>query len=286
MDYTQNPESISALIRRDLPLVPCWIEPAILPKRGKCLFGGQAKTGKSFVMLELARALATGSKPFDHPAMTIPRVARVLLCEQELGPYGLQKRAKLAYAKEDLQKLDDCLWYISKQPQLKLDTQKGREYLLEVVDKVQPNVILLDPIGKMHHYEENDNAQISRLFTAIDALLKAFEQNDLSIIISHHFGKPSTNPQFTRDPLDPYNFRGASKWFDDPDTLITMARLGNLQTAHQAWFVKSRTVTRQGEELPDTMYTVNKNNDLRVIYEGEVADPVPVSSTAGGFVNG
>jgi hypothetical protein len=52
------------------------------------------------------------------------------------------------------------------------------------------------------------------------------EYPGMAVVMSHHFGKPPA-PQFREDydPLSPYNFRGASKWYDAPDTLVTFESL-------------------------------------------------------------
>ncbi len=53
-----EPWNMAELIERPLPERQCYIEPAVLPYGGCMLFGGWAKVGKSFIMLELARAVA------------------------------------------------------------------------------------------------------------------------------------------------------------------------------------------------------------------------------------
>ena len=70
-----------------------WVEPAISPKGGLLLFGGESKIGKSFLVLEMMRALATGEDMFGNPQFVIPERAKVVLIEQELGDYILRGRA-------------------------------------------------------------------------------------------------------------------------------------------------------------------------------------------------
>lgn len=262
-----KPESLISLIQADLPPNPCWINPGILPKGGTLLFGGHSKTGKSFVMLELSRALSTGSVPFNCPLFDIPERAKVLLVEQELGEYGLQKRVKPVYKDEDVTLYGDNIFYVSKVPELQLDTDKGKKILHKLVSEVQPQVLLLDPIGRMNSYDENKSQEIQRLFSDLEAVLKDFRRNDMSLVLSHHFGKPSTDPKSGRDPLDPYNFRGSSKWFDCPDTLITMARLEDLNTPWEAWKIRMHFELRQDESPQDIYLTVNRMGDMRVRFD-------------------
>lgn len=261
---------ISELIESDLPQDPVWIGPSVLPKSSKMIFGGQAATGKSMVMLSMARALALGEeKPLGCDLFQIPRPTRVLLIEHELKPYGLQTRVKKLFQDIEPSVLEDNFWYVSGEPSLQFSSSEGREEIGRIVETVKPEVLILDPIGKMHYGDENDNAAIARLMYYLDVLIKQGKEWGMSIIFSHHFGKPSDNPQASgnRDKLDPYNFRGASKWKDDPDVRVTMERRERLLTPHQSWRIRTRWLTRQGEELPDIWFTVNKDDDMRVLFE-------------------
>ncbi len=268
-----KPASLLSLIETELPEKQYWIDP-ILPLGGTLLFGGEAKVGKSFVLLELARALSTGTHPFDCKLFKKVDPVKVLLIEQEVGIYGLQKRAKEIFANENPRVYGDKLFYASKVPDLQLDSKEGREILFDLVEDVRPQVLMLDPLGRMNAYDENSSNQIEQLFTALGQLEYAFSSEHMSIIVSHHFSKPSSDPNSTRDYLDAYNFRGSSKFKDDPDTLITMAKLKYLAKPYKAWQIRMRFDTRQDEGLPDFLLSVNRDDDLRVRFE-KVFDEAP-----------
>ena len=272
-----KPEPLIDLIKNDLPPYPCWIEPGILPKGGTLLFGGQAKSGKSFLMLELIRALATGTVPFGYNYFQIGEPVKCLLIEQELGKYGLQKRVKKIFENEDEKKFGPNIFYASKIPEMQLDSREGRELLLDLVEKIKPNVLFLDPIGRLQSYDENKSEQIQQLFTNLEYLLKCFDENGMSLVLSHHFAKPSSDKNNSRDPLDPYSFRGSSKWYDCPDTLMTAQKLETLATKWKAWNIKVRFDTRQDESPQDLLLSVNRDQDLRVRFEktlGETPPPI------------
>lgn len=274
-EFSVKPEPLVHLINTPLPPNPCWINPGILPKGGTLLFGGHSKTGKSFVMLELARALSTGAIPFNCPLFSVTEPVRVLLIEQELGKYGLQLRVQKVFQDENATIYGDKIFYVSKIPELQLDTDRGKRILHKLVEEVQPQVLLLDPIGRMNSYDENKSQEIQRLFSDLESVLKEFRHNDMSLVLSHHFGKPSGDPKTSRDPMDPYNFRGSSKWFDCPDTLVTMSRTHNLKTKWKSWEIKMHVEARQDEGPPDMTLTVNRMNDRRVRFDkflGEVPD--------------
>ncbi len=269
-----KPESLQSLIEAELPEEPCWIYPGILPKGGTLLFGGGAKIGKSFIMLELQRALSTGTQPFGCHKLTVGDPCKTLLIEQELGKYGLQKRVKSIFAEERKDVYGKNAYYVSKVPEMQLDDRDGREMLMKLVEDVKPDILFLDPIGRMNSYDENKSDQIQQLFSHLDYVLKCFEGSGMSLVVSHHFNKPSNDPQSKRDPLDAYNFRGSSKWFDCPDSLITVNRLKNLDTKWKSWEVQVRYQLRQDEGLNDMVFSVNRENDLRVRYERTLGDEI------------
>lgn len=239
------------------------------------LFGGPPKIGKTFVATSLARSLSVGERLFESPLFWTPEVARVLLIEQELGEAGLKKRVVPVFRDLEPKKYADNLWYVSKIPELLLDQPDGRKILWDLVEAVQPNVVILDPMGQIHQYDENDNTAVGKLFSHFEQLKADFKKNDLSLVISHHFGKPLRGRDAeSYDPLDPQNFRGSSRWFGNPDTIVTFDRGKNLKTFHTAWELRARFTLRHGEELPDMLLTVNEKQDLRVRYHGGTKAPV------------
>ncbi len=270
-----KPASIFDLIQKDLPPFPAWIGPAVLPKGGMLLFGGHAKVGKSFLMLELARALATGAVPFGCPFLQTFGPCKVLLIEMELGEYGLQDRVKKIFAEEQPAVYGENMWYVTKVPSMQLDSDLGQQQLDAVLEKVQPNVLMLDPIGRFHSCDENRSDEIQELLNFLEMLLQKYKHNQMSIIMSHHFGKKPGNMREARDPLDPYNFRGSSKWFDNLDSLITVNRLKDLDVPWRAWNLEARFETRQGEPPEDVLMSVNREADLRVRFEHSMGDKTP-----------
>lgn len=261
-----KPAKLLDLMESEITPQPCWISPGVLPKGGTLLFGGPAKVGKSMLLLEMARALSTGTNPFGYNKIHVHQPVKVLYVEQEIGEYGLQERVLKVFGNEDKSVFGSKMWYVCKIPQMQLDTPVGREILYNLVEDVKPQVLILDPIGRMHAYDENKNDQIQELFSWLEELVKVHQGNNMSLILAHHFSKPSGDPNFGRDPLDPYNFRGASKFYDNPDSLITVSRLENLDTKgqYEAWKIKMRMILRHASPPPDLLLTINKENDLRV----------------------
>lgn len=262
---TVRASTILSLVKSELPEQTNWIEPGVLPKSSMLLFGGAAKIGKSFMMLELVRALSTGERPFGHPQLWVPAPVRVLYVEREIGEVGLKKRIDKIFGPENEMLYGPLAHYVTKVPSLQVDTMEGKEMLDALCQQVQPNVLLLDPIGRMFTGDENKSEDVQELFNSLERLIKRYAHNSMSIVIAHHSGKPSFNPP--KDPLDMYSFRGSSKWADCPDTILTVQRLGDIKRDWKAWEVKVRFECRQDEPPEEAILTVNSERDLRVRFD-------------------
>lgn len=271
-------ERVGALLDKSLPPEPSWIGNAILPKRGTLLLGGLEKIGKSFISLEIARALSTGQNVFGHPLFyTAP--TRVLYIEQEIGEVGLQKRVRQVMAAENRSTYEDRFFYISQEPELRLDSGPGLRAIETAIIESQAQVIIFDPLANMHDYDENSNTEIGRLFKAIDTLKAEFECFDLSVVISHHARKPPQDDGRTNyDPLDRKNFRGAHRFLAAPDSIWTIHRARACPTTWEAWECTNRLVLRNDSSPPDFTTSVNRDNDLRVRFERPAGRLQPLTS--------
>lgn len=275
-------ERVKNLIEKEITLESSWIGEAVLPKRGTLLLGGLEKIGKSFILLEMCRALVMGEPVFGHPLL-YTKPARVLYIEQEIGEVGLQKRVRQMMAGENPDVYEDRFFYISQEPEMRLDTDEGIAAICEALVDSQAEVVLFDPIANMHDYDENSNTEIGRLFHAIDTIKSNFEWQDLSVVMAHHARKPPQDDGRTNhDPLDRKIFRGAQRYLAAPDAVWTIHRNRALPFAHEAWECANRMVLRNGGCPPDFTISVNRENDLRVRFERERGALAPISSKQAG----
>lgn len=262
-----KPARLTELLSRPQITYPAWIEPVILPKGGVAIFGGHSKIGKSFIALEMGRAVATGDFLFGFREFRAAE-GRVLYLEREIGEYGLQTRGLKVFAGENLDRIADNVWYVSQDPSLDLDTHAGVQIIGDHIAATGANVVILDPISHMHSGDENDNTQMNKLFSAIEYLRHQFRNQGLSFVIAHHFGKPPNGKHADGyDHMSMHNFRGAGKFASAPDTICTAWRCEELNLPWEAWRLKLRWRCRQGESPGEMYLTVNQNQDLRVRWE-------------------
>ena len=263
----------SDLIQQDLPPLESWIEPKVLPKRGIWILGGLTGIGKSYITLDIVRALTTATNPWDCPHLTTPAPCRVLYVEQEIGEYGLQERARRVFERHQPRTYDERAFFSSQDPAFQLDTPEGRKHICEEIRECRPNVLILDPISDFHTSEESDNTAISKLFLTIKELKTASLDDDMSVIVLHHFKKPPNGKVASQgyDDLCEDNFRGAGKWTASPDTVTTMAKKGGNKVW---WNLQLRwNKMRHGKELDDMLLRVEPEAPFtQVTFEKMVGD--------------
>lgn len=286
------PESVATLLSKQFPPMPFWMT-SILPKNSVVLIGGHAKIGKSFFLGNLARALCLGVDfltPEPGFTSSVPpanrwatpttggQQAKVLIIDKELGEQTLRDRLSTIFESDILSNreatiecLDKNLFFFSKDsggeddPPASFSSPESRKFLVHLCQSRQPNVIFLDPIGKMHHFDENSAGEIQKLYDQIEEVQYELRHLNCSFVITHHFGKPQKvfHGGPTPDPLDPYNFRGSSKWFDLPDNLIMLARKPSRGVG---WDLEMQIKPRHTEEMPRVLLGMNHLQDNRVYF--------------------
>lgn len=271
---------VEELYDKDLAQVPAWIQPAILPHCGKMILGGEAKIGKSLVVMEIAYSLALAAPLFGHKDWVVQEPARVLILEKEVGRLGMAQRVKAqltSLTRTERREINDRTFFVTSEGAVKLGERAGYDLICSYIEEVRPNVLFLDPIGKMHNLDENRADDMNRLNDQLDSLRYRYRDLGLAVVFTHHFKKgPDMVLPGGRHELDPYNFRGSTRWVDDPDTIMTMVRKQTRTevradgTTYKWWEGNARYTTRHMEPPDDFRLNFNQAEDLRVVWGGYV----------------
>ena len=234
------------------------VEPKILPKGGKMIFGGATKTVKTFLALNLIKALLLGTHPWGNKEWSCKPNNRVLFIEREVGPWGMGDRLRNIFKDVD-EATQEAFKIISMPLGLSLSSNDCVQWLKKLTQDLGTDVLVLDPVNKLHHWNENDSGDMLKLIDAIDTI----SDGKLATIYSHHFGKPMRGKEaLDWDKLDHYNFRGSSRFVDDADALLTVwRRKGKLMSTHDSWKLDARLTLRHGPSPDDFLFYVNEHND-------------------------
>jgi AAA domain len=167
-----------------------WLVDSLWAHHGVGLLGGAPKCGKSWLALDLALSVASGTPCLGTFAVPSPGGALVYFAEDSAAIvkarlWGLCQQRQL-----DLEKLP--LWVITA-PSLRLDLARDQQRLEQAVCTFKPRLLLLDPFVRLHRIDENDAGQVSHLLAFLRTLQRSY---DLAVLLVHHTRKNGpTGPQ-------------------------------------------------------------------------------------------
>jgi len=147
------------------------------------LIGGAPKCSKTWLGLDLALSVATGTACLGKYAVPRPGPVLVYLAEDAL-PVLRQRVAGMARHRG--LDLADVEMYVITAPTLRLDRDPHRSRLLETAKRRRPRLVLLDPLVRLHGIDENNAGEVAGLLAYFRALQR---QLDLSVILVHHTRK-------------------------------------------------------------------------------------------------
>jgi len=147
------------------------------------VIGGAPKCSKTWLGLDLALSVATGTACLGRYAVPQPGPVLVYLAEDALPIVrqrveGMARHRGLALERVEL--------YVITAPTLRLDREPHRRQLQETVKRLQPRLLLLDPLVRLHGIDENSAGEVAGLLAYIRALQREL---DLSVILVHHTRK-------------------------------------------------------------------------------------------------
>lgn len=145
--------------------------------------GGIPKVGKTWLVLEMALAVASGLPCLGRFAVKNP--GPVLLFCAEDGPRAVQKRvAGLAKARGvDFDRL--AVGWIDA-PAIWLDDEGHRNRLTQTVTTLKPRLLILDPLVRLHRGDENSAGEIAAVLGYLRALQR---EHHVAVMLVHHVRK-------------------------------------------------------------------------------------------------
>ncbi len=150
---------------------------------GVGILGGPPKCAKSWFGLDMAISLASGTPLLGRFAVRDPGPSLVFLAEDDLR----QVRARIAgicgHRRLDLDTLD---LHVITAAAIRLDQQADQKRLSVTLDRLRPKLLLLDPLVRLHHLDENSSQDISALLGFLRELQRRY---DVAIVVVHHMRK-------------------------------------------------------------------------------------------------
>jgi RecA-family ATPase len=158
---------------------PNWIVDNYIPKSGMVLLCGEAEKGKTWVALDLAIELTRGGKWLGQFPTSI---SKVLYIDEEKPKAFFKKRLRLLGNGKNYKAPKGTLSF-SFQKGMKLDRERGIKLFINLLEKHQPDVVILDAFADFLTGKENDVTDILKIYDLLKMMRKKY--NTTFIIIDH-----------------------------------------------------------------------------------------------------
>jgi hypothetical protein len=162
---------------------PRWLVEGLWGAQSVGVIGGAPKCAKTWLGLDMALSVATGTACLGRYAVPEPGPVLVYLAEDAL-PVVRERVAGMARHRGlDLAGVDV---HVITAPVLRLDREPDRTRLLEAIRPLRPRLLLLDPLVRLHGIDENNAGEVAGLLAYFRALQREL---GLSVVLVHHTRK-------------------------------------------------------------------------------------------------
>jgi hypothetical protein len=160
--------------------------PDLIPAEGLVVLAAAPKVGKTILMSQLA--LVTGSDDGPPRPLFLGRVVepgRVLYVLEEGSRESLRFRVR-----RQMEGLSICrssvTWAL--QAHLRLDNERSVKNLRARVADIEPGLVVLDPLNRLHGLDENRPSEMARV---MGAAVSVVQEAHCAVVVLHHLTKPN-----------------------------------------------------------------------------------------------
>jgi archaellum biogenesis ATPase FlaH len=167
-----------------------WLIEGVLYDGSLSLLASYAGRGKSLLALAMAQSVASGDPLFNQFAVS--RTGPVLYVDEENGQSDIKARIEAMRIHPDL----PITWIHMKCVQIDDDESLG--LLKATIRKVQPALVVLDSLVRLHRAKENDAVEMA----AVMGRCRQLVAERTSVLIIHHHNKGSGVETMARGSSD------------------------------------------------------------------------------------
>ena len=162
-----------------------WLVRSLWSEQAVGFLAGTPKSCKSWLGLDLALSVASATPCLERFEVEQPGPTLVFLAEDSLHQVRRRIAGICNHRRLDLLSLD---LHVVTSPSLLLDSPDDLARLDATVGNLKPKLVLLDPLVRLHHLDENSSADISALLGKLRHLQR---KHAAAIAVVHHVGKRS-----------------------------------------------------------------------------------------------
>ena len=160
-----------------------WLVEGLWSRAGVGILGGPPKCAKSWLALDVALSVATGTPCLDTFEVHEPGDALLVMAED--APEIVRARLESICAHRGIA-IESAPVHLVLAHALRLDIERDRERLKETLARMKPRLLVLDPFVRLHRLEENHAGDVSGLLGWLRTLSR---EHDLAILVVHHARK-------------------------------------------------------------------------------------------------
>ncbi len=222
-----------------------WLIESLWARSGVGIIGGAPKCCKSWLGLDLALSVASGTPCLDTFHVTEPGSALVYMAEDAASVVKERLFGLCHHRGLDLKALPIG---VITAPSVRLDLPRDQGRLRETVRRHAPRLLLLDPFVRLHRINENQSGDVAAVLGFLRELQRA---HDLAVAVVHHArknGGPATGGQ---------SLRGSGDFFAWVDTALSLRR-------HRQQLVLSIEHRAAAAPEPSTLALVGAEHDMHL----------------------
>ena len=184
-----------------------WLVGGIMHSRGFGLLTGRQGTGKTQLALQLAACLATGQENFLHWALPTNGAKKVLFLSLEMGSLILKIFTTPLRQNYPQPELGKNMPILPLGQALPLDLKEGQEYFDAILERHQPDLVIIDSLETVASTELTDEGGVKPLMNYLAGLR---DKHNLALLIIHHHRKRSNEFASQKRPNTLYDVYGSN----------------------------------------------------------------------------
>ena len=204
------------LLEKEFPQ-ETWIIEKFIPQTGMVLFSGDAGAGKSFIALEIIRAITSNDIFLDHFEIKTPNVP-ILLIDKENGSRRLQKRLKALGVPAT-----DQVFFLDYPEKFTLKDEAFMQSIADFIEDNKVGIVIVDSFIDILIGDENSSTDTTEVFNALRSIAPG-----ICWILLHHEVKPA--PRFAPTAIN--RARGSTNIKAQVDYLFSLQKTKALKVIH------------------------------------------------------